>query len=331
MKTELIERYLTRQMTDEERAAFEQEMREQPQLAEDVKTVAWTIEAIRERGQQEDAERIRRMREDMDSDSKRYTTTVAAVIGGVLIVAAMTAVSVPPIYNNVIKPIIESVFSSKEKTEISNPQQPSSLNTPSLDSISSSSASDSINVDDETQEEEQNVTNDPQEQVDEPAKVEKVKEEPKKEEKAKEDVAKAKEETKTEPKEEKPLPTPAANFSSITKSIGSTKYTLTNLTGNSSGIVTAFVTMTNNDKDEMVDIGNFSMVAEGAIGKFQGATFSYGKSKFLLHKGETVTFQIQFKFDKRPLTASNIKFDDQNTIYDVRYKNVPLLSKEIFP
>ena len=85
MKTELIERYLTRQMTDEERTAFEQEMREQPQLAEDVKIVAWTIEAIRERGQQEDAERIMRMREDMGSDSKRYATTVAAVIGGVLL------------------------------------------------------------------------------------------------------------------------------------------------------------------------------------------------------------------------------------------------------
>ena len=62
MKTEQIERYLTRQMTDEERAAFEQEMREHPQLAEDVKIVAWTIEAIRERGKQEDEEAIKRMR-----------------------------------------------------------------------------------------------------------------------------------------------------------------------------------------------------------------------------------------------------------------------------
>lgn len=328
MKTEQIERYLTRQMTDEEREAFEQEMKEQPQLAEDVKIVAWTIEAIRERGRQEDEEIIQRLREDIGGDSKRYYATVAAVIGGVLIVAAMTAVSIPPLYQYFIKPIIESVFPSEEKSGTSSSQQPSSLNTTSLDSISSSSATDSINVDDETQEEEQDVTNEPQKQEDEPVKEEIVKEEPKKEEKAKEDVVKAKEEAKTEPKEEKPLPTPVANFSPVTKSIGDTKYTLTNLTGNSSGIVTAYVTMVNNEKDEMVDIGNFEMVAEGAIGKFQGATFSNGKTKFLLHKGETVNIQIKFIFEERPLTASLIKLDDKNTIHSVRYKNIAIQWKK---
>lgn len=327
MKTEQIERYLTRQMTDEERAAFEQEMREHPQLAEDVKIVAWTIEAIRERGKQEDEEAIKRMRKEMGSDNKRYYATVAAVIGGVLIVAAMTAVSIPPLYQHVIKPIIESVFPLEEKSEISNPQQPSSLNAPSLDSIASSSDTDSINnVGDDTQGEDQKVANEPQKQEDEPAIEENVKEEPLKEEKAKEDVAKPKEEdvTKAKPKEEKPLPSPVANFSPITKSIGSTKYTLTNLTGNSSGIVTAYVTMINNEKDEMVNIGNFEMVAEGAIGKFQGATFSNGKSKFILHKGETVTIQIWFQFDERPLTASLFKFDDYSTIHDVRYRNLSI-------
>ena len=327
MKTEQIERYLTRQMTDEERAAFEQEMREQLQLAEDVKIVAWTIEAIRERGKQEDEEAIKRMREEMGSDNKRYYATVAAVIGGVLIVAAMTAVSIPPLYQHVIKPIIESVFPSEEKSEISNPQQPSSLNTPSLDSLASSSGTDSINnVGDDTQGEDQKVANEPQKQEDEPVKEEKVKEEPLKEEKAKEDVAKPKEEdvTKAKPKEEKSLPSPVANFSPITKSIGSTKYTLTNLTGNSSGIVTAYVTMINNEKDEMVNIGNFEMVAEGAIGKFQGATFSNGKNKFLLRKGESISFQILFKFDERPLTVSSIKFDDLSSIHDVRYKKIPI-------
>lgn len=323
MKTEQIERYLTRQMADEERAAFEQEMQEQPQLAEDVKIVAWTIEAIRERGRQKDAETIRRMREGMGSDSKRYTATVAAVIGGVLVVAAMTVVSIPPLYQHVIKPIIESVFTSQEKNTPSAPQQPSSSKQ-SNDSLAANSTTDSVEVADET-EEEQTLAEEPQIQEEEPAKEEKVKEEPKKEEAAVEkEKVKPKEETKEEAKEEKPLPTPAAKFTPVTKSIGSTKYTLTNLTGNSAGVVTAYVTMTDDDNDVIVDIGDFDMVAESRTAKFKSAVFSNGKNKFRLRKKEMVNIQIQFVIDERPLNISMLYINDRNSIHDVRFKNLPI-------
>lgn len=144
MRTEEIERYLTRQMTNEERAIFEKEMQEQPQLAEDVKIVGWTIEAIRERGKMEDADSIIRMREGIGSDKKRYTATAAAVIGGVLIVAAATIASIPPIYRHVIKPIIESVFTSDEAK--SSKIQTPTVNT-SFDSDSSSTNVDSAVID----------------------------------------------------------------------------------------------------------------------------------------------------------------------------------------
>ena len=267
MRTEDIERYLTRQMADEEREAFEQEMSEQPQLAEDVKIVAWTIEAIRERGKQEDAKRLERMREQMGSDSKRYTATVAAVIGGVLVVAAMTAVSIPPLYNKVIKPAIESVFGSSDKEMHSVPQQAPA--TAPADSLSNSTDTDSVDADSPIKEENDAMPNEPQ-QTDEPtAKEEKteqleVKEEPTKEVEAKPAVAEEKREPEPK-KEETALPTPVARFKPVTKSIENTKYTLTNLTGNSAGIVTAYVTIVNNNNNDVyVDIGDVNSHSQRA-------------------------------------------------------------------
>ena len=187
MRTEEIERYLTRQMAGDEREAFDREMQEQPQLREDVKIVAWTIEAIRERGQQEDAESIRRMREQMGSDNKRYKATVAAVIGGVLVVAAMTAVSIPPIYNNVIKPVIENVFGNGS-TRQTTPQQPAS--TESIDSLTNSASADSMDMDSLAIQGDETLPEEPQ-QADETKGTEDmpepqtVKEEPTKEEPAK--------------------------------------------------------------------------------------------------------------------------------------------------
>lgn len=187
MRTEEIERYLTRQMTDDERDVFEQELREQPQLREDVKIVAWTIEAIRERGRQEDAERIRRMREQMDSDSKRYAATVAAAIGGVLVVAAMTAISIPPLYHHVIKPVIESVFGGREKTEQTMVQQP--LSTVSLDSLTSNNETGNRETDSQVEEEENAKPDEPL-QAEEAATEVRIEQQVVKEEDNKEDTPK---------------------------------------------------------------------------------------------------------------------------------------------
>lgn len=346
MKTEQIERYLTRQMTDEERAAFEQEMREQPQLAEDVKIVAWTIEAIRERGKQEDEEAIKRMREEMGSDNKRYYATVAAVIGGVLIVAAMTAVSIPPLYKHVIKPIIESVFPTEEKSEISNPQQPSSLNTPSLDSIASSSDTNSINnVGDDTQGEDQKVANEPQKQEDEPAKEENVKEEPLKEEKAKEDKENkeeatihdkltAKEKTKTESDNAvatspDPVKITKVNKVESVEGLKDYKVTLKKVTRVGSNVV-CIIEMTNTEEDAKVKITNAR--AETIDGTYFGPGVckingkdSNKEIKEKWKKGETHQLELTVEGVSPSITA----FEKVSFLFESEGKNNPQKRKTI--
>ncbi len=301
MKTELIERYLTKQMTDEERAAFEQEMREQPQLAEDVKIVAWTIEAIREHGQQEDVERIRRMREDMGSDRKRYAATVAAVIGGVLIVVAMTAVSVPPLYNKVLKPIIESVFTSEKKADTS--VSPQSANHPATDSLASTVMTDSVNV--STQEEGQVVAEEPQRQEAEPVQEEKPKEESAKEENAKVEPVKARDETINEPKEktkEDEQKTVIKNTNvDRTEIVDNTEYHLTKINYDNKGNLVAYLTLLNNRENIEYDFSDMPLVnIDGDQRKaFRVTVNGESKQTFTLRRRQPVNLVIYFNGVKK--------------------------------
>ncbi len=327
MKTELIERYLTRQMTDEERAAFEQEMRVQPQLAEDVKIVAWTIEAIRERGQQEDAERIKRMREDMGSDSKRYATTVAAVIGGVLIVAAMTAVSVPPIYKNVIKPIIESVFSPEKEVEQAAPSQNTSSSP--ADSLSSTVMTDSVNA--SSQEEEQVVAEEPRQQEALPVQEDKTKEESTKEEKVKVEPVKATDETITEPKEK----TKEDGQQTIIKNtkldrkemVDNTEYHLTEIDYDNKGNLVAYITLFNNRENIEYELSDMPLVnIDGDQRKAYRVTVN-GESKqtFTLRRRQPVYLVIYFNGVKKNadmLTLLSVKNRNENKRCLMR--NIPL-------
>lgn len=100
MRTEEIEKYLSHRMTDEERAAFEQEMAVSPELRDDVKMVAWTIASIREVGHEQDQERIRRMKSAMPGDHKRMVSSVAATLIVGIMVAATISV---PIIKHVTK------------------------------------------------------------------------------------------------------------------------------------------------------------------------------------------------------------------------------------
>jgi hypothetical protein len=266
MRTEEIERYLTRQMTDEEREAFEQEMQDQPQLREDVKIVAWTIEAIRERGRQEDAERIRRMREQMGSDSKRYSATAAAVIGGVLIVAAMTAVSIPPLYNKVIKPAIESVFGG-ESTKHVTPKQSSSA--ASIDSLANGAVADSTDVNPQMMEEDKaEAEADEPQQADKPKAEEKPEQQKEKEnndvkdEPTKPDMAEDK--TESENKEEKETKevktTNKASNLDIRQMVENTEYHLTKIDYDNKGNLVAYLTLLNNKESLDFDLSQMPTV-----------------------------------------------------------------------
>lgn len=323
MKTELIERYLTRQMTDEERAAFEQEMREQPQLAEDVKIVAWTIEAIRERGQQEDAERITRMREDMGNDSKRYATTVAAVIGGVLIVAAATIVSVPPLYRNVIKPIIESVFSSGDKTDTSAPQIPTS-STPSTDSLATGTITDSLNVNPDIQEDEQDAVEEPQQQE-----AELVKEETKKEDTTVDDVAKPK--TKTEPKVEEPMkkdePTSSKNINISGQNWQDefgTKYNPYSLEVRGKSLLVLHISIVNNNSDRIINISDKpTLLDEAGNMHYANKVLINGKSgNYSLRRTAKAEMEVHFNIATNPQRIQYISFSDKNATTKGKVKNL---------
>lgn len=300
MRTEEIERYLTRQMTDEEREAFEQEMQEQPQLREDVKIVAWTIEAIRERGRQEDAEHIRRMREQMGSDSKRYSATAAAVIGGVLIVAAMTAVTIPPLYNKVIKPAIESVFGG-ESTKHASPKQSSSA--ASIDSLISGTDADSTDVNPQVMEEDEAKADEPQ-QADKPKAEEKpelqkekenndVKDEP-----TKPDVAedKAESENKEEKETKEVKTTNKASNLDIRQMVENTEYHLTKIDYDNKGNLVAYLTLLNNKESLDFDLSQMPTVnIDGYVRPAYRVTADGATTQsFKLRKRQPVNLVIYF-------------------------------------
>lgn len=106
---ERIEKYLSGRLSVEENELFEKELRNSKELAEQTKKVAYIIHAIRVVGLKRDNERIRRIRASVSNDYKRYTISVAAMIAVIFTFAAVVSV---PVYQHVVKPIIEKVFPS---------------------------------------------------------------------------------------------------------------------------------------------------------------------------------------------------------------------------
>lgn len=322
MRTDDIERYLTRQMDEEERTAFEQEMRDQPQLAEDVKIVAWTIEAIRERGQKEDAERIVRMRKQMGNDSKRYTAAVAAVIGGVLVVAAMTAVSIPPIYKHVIKPVIESVFGSKDKMEQVTPQQaPPAV---SIDSLANNGETDSIGSADN----EENAG---------------IEETPKREDVAEEEAT-DKQDAKEEPtqpmvkveedpdpqREEKTEEVKTSNKASnldIRQMVENTEYHLTKIDYDNKGNLVAYMTLLNNKENIDFDLSQMPIInIDGNERTAYRVTVDGATTQsFKLRKRQPVNLVIYFNGVKTGASTINLlQVKNANSYKSLQLKKIPI-------
>ena len=237
----------------------------------------------------------------------------------------MTAVSIPPIYNHVIKPVIESVFGNGSTGQVT-PQQPPS--TASTDSLTNSASADSMDMDSMTKAEDEALPEEPQQADETKAEEEKpeqqtVNEEPEKEEPAKPAVEEERKEPEAK-KEEKALPSPAASFKPVTKYIKSTKYTLTELYGDSNGVITAHVTISNDKENSMIDLGDFKLVAEGTVAPFYKILTPNGNNKFLLRKGEAVSIQLLFRSKEKISNVSTLMFADRETIYDVRYHNLKI-------
>ena len=106
---ERIENYLSGKLTVEENEAFEKELRNSKDLAEKTQKTAYIIHAIHIVGLKRDNERIRKVRASVSNDYKRYTISIAAMIAVIFSFAAVVSV---PVYQHIVKPIIEKVFPS---------------------------------------------------------------------------------------------------------------------------------------------------------------------------------------------------------------------------
>ena len=116
MKIDEIDKYLAGEMTAEERASFEKEMEHDAKLREDVRIIAFIIHGIKQVGLEEDNQRLQRLIASSASDKRRYIATIAAIFIAGFIIAATISV---PIYNHVVKPLIEKV-SKNENSENNN-------------------------------------------------------------------------------------------------------------------------------------------------------------------------------------------------------------------
>lgn len=112
-----IDKYLAGEMTAEERVSFEQEMEHDAKLREDVRIIAFIIHGIKQVGLEEENQRLQRLIASSASDKQRYIATIAAIFIAGFIIAATISV---PIYNHVVKPLIEKV-SKNENSENNNP------------------------------------------------------------------------------------------------------------------------------------------------------------------------------------------------------------------
>lgn len=111
-----IDKYLAGEMTAEERASFEKEMEHDAKLREDVRIIAFIIHGIKKVGLEEENKRLQRLIASSASDKQRYIATIAAIFITGFIIAATISV---PIYNHVVKPLIEKV-SKNENSENNN-------------------------------------------------------------------------------------------------------------------------------------------------------------------------------------------------------------------
>ncbi|MBR6936529.1 MAG: hypothetical protein IKH63_02990 [Prevotella sp.] len=116
MKIDEIDKYLAGEMTAEERASFEKEMEHDAKQREDVRIIAFIIHGIKQVGLEEDNQRLQRLIASSASDKQRYIATIAAIFIAGFIIAATISV---PIYNHVVKPLIEKV-SKNENSENNN-------------------------------------------------------------------------------------------------------------------------------------------------------------------------------------------------------------------
>jgi len=298
MNVDLIEKYLCGQMDAEEEKKFEKRMQEEPSLKSDVETVAFIIRALQDVGLERDNEKIKAIRGYVGQDKKRYIVTIAATMLALFAIAAIVSV---PIYNNVIKPVVEKIFDGKK--------QPTTSDTLSNDSLFISQKDSIITPAEETPiVEEESSTSDEQgpttEVKGEEKKSNEVSESPttKKEVKQEEPTIKEKvEEAKTqkaptvvEVKKQEPQKTSVVKVNRVTgvESLKDYSFSSVKAARKGNSIVCSF-NMTNTEEDAQIEM--HSARATDTQGKTYSKCLLNGKTKRIKDKwkkGEPQTITI---------------------------------------
>lgn len=313
MEIELIERYLNNEMDGEERRKFEERIARQPQLNEDVKTVAYIIYSIREKGIEQDNDRIDAIRRSVSSDRKRYVISAAAMFAVLFAIAAIVSV---PVYKHVIKPIIEQSELPKNapSSNVSYPSDTLTLVNDNDTVISESEDSQPV----ETVRKDEDINTNDQESIEEHTVDNSVE--------AHESQKKQEETAKEEEAQNAKVPTPI--ISSLTDKNG-TRYKIVSVRAKDESIVVT-LQLSNNDDQYMIKLKGVSIVDSRNNRTKSSQIKANGKysSNFVLNMSETTTVEIFFYGIKgKPSYLQLLQIQEDDSHSTLLFKNLEIKQK----
>lgn len=310
MELELIERYLNNEMDGEERQKFEDRISRQPQLYEDVKTVAYIIYSIREKGIELDNKRLDAIRQKTSSDRKRYVASIAAMLAVLLAVAATISI---PVYQHIIKPIIKQYelpqkapsstkFNPTDTLEIINNNDTAISETEDSQPVETVKRDEDVNTNDQKSVEELSADNS------EDTNETKMKEE---------------ETVKEEEAQNAKVPSPA--ISSLTDKNG-TRYQIVSVKAKEEGIVVT-LQLRNEDDQYMIKMKGVSIVDSRNNRTNSSQIKANGKysSNFVINESETTTVELYFYGVKgKPSYLQLLQIQEEDSHSTLLFKNLEI-------
>lgn len=309
MELELIERYLNNEMDGEERQKFEDRIARQPQLYEDVKTVAYIIHAIREKGIEQDNDRLDAIRRKTNSDRKRYVASVVAMLAVLLSIAATISV---PVYQHIIKPIMEQ--NEHPKKVPSSPKLNATDSLALINNIDTTiSESDDNNPEETISRNEDVNTND----------LENVAEHTVDNSEETNENQKKQDETMKEEAQNAKVPSPV--ISSLTDKNG-TRYKIVSVRAKDEGIVVT-LQLRNEDDQYMIKLKGVSIVDSRNNRTNSSQIKANGKysSNFVINESETTTVELYFYGVKgKPSYLQLLQIQEEDSHSTLLFKNLEI-------
>ena len=293
-----IDKYLAGEMTTEERASFEKEMEHDAKLREDVRIIAFIIHGIKQVGLEEDNQRLQRLIASSASDKQRYIATIAAIFIAGFIIAATISV---PIYNHVVKPLIEKV-SKNENSENNNPVHQK------VDSLFYQDEADSIKttIDNSDNKPSNSINNNDDEDITANQQSNTIEEE------------NEQKETDNEIEETQDQVSQIGNSLAIDIGENGTKYVIEQAKIiNKELIITILIS--NNENDAIVHLTNAS-----TVDSYGNTVTGNTPERFILSKGTSIKKQIHFyNIPKRPDFLQILKMNEVGGKV-LKFRNIPI-------